>query len=336
MTTLSLSLNQTAEAVEALIDVCPVFLWGAPGIGKTSIVHAIGKKLNREVIDWRANLREPVDARGLPVVDAKTRTTVWARPNDLPFEGSEAPENAIVFLDELNTASPAMQVVAMQLVHERRVGEHRLKKDVRIVAAGNRTTDRAAVNVMTAPLADRFAHIEAKPCPKEFSLWAAEMKMHPIIPAFIRFRPNLLMNMDSGDKLRFPTPRSWEKVAKIVDLKHAMQMTLIASIIGDGAAAEFEGFIRIFEALPSLEKILKSPATAKVPGDDRVAERYALSCALARAVDQKTFANGLQYAARLSDEFAALFVTDAARRDKSVCDTDAYVEWAVKNQQVMA
>lgn len=80
----------------------PCFVHGAPGIGKSDSVRQLGEEQNRSVIDLRMSLLNPVDLRGVPV--AKDGQTAWWAPSFLPKEG-----NAIVFLDELNAAPPAVQ-----------------------------------------------------------------------------------------------------------------------------------------------------------------------------------------------------------------------------------
>ena len=117
----------------------PVFLWGPPGIGKSELVAQIGADAGREVIDIRLALWEPTDIKGIPYYNAEQGKMVWAPPAELPTD----PEStAIIFIDELNSAPPAVQAAAYQLVLNRRVGTYVLPKGVDIVAAGNRDGDR--------------------------------------------------------------------------------------------------------------------------------------------------------------------------------------------------
>ena len=110
------------ECIEADI---PAFLWGAPGIGKSQAIDQVAASLNMPMIDWRANLHDPVDVRGLPVADIKCGVTKWLCPAELPVNGRHGPRG-ILKMDELNTASPAMMAVSFQIVLERRAGEHKL------------------------------------------------------------------------------------------------------------------------------------------------------------------------------------------------------------------
>ena len=137
----------------------PTFLWGPPGIGKSDVVKQIGEQAGREVIDVRLALWEPTDIKGIPYYNADKGTMVWAPPSELPTD----PEStAIIFLDELNSAPPAVQAAAYQLILNRAVGTYKLPKGVDLVAAGNREGDRGVTYRMPAPLANRFVHLEMK------------------------------------------------------------------------------------------------------------------------------------------------------------------------------
>ena len=101
----------------------PIFLWGPPGIGKSDIIKQLGSELDAHVIDVRLSLWEPTDIKGIPYYNSDQGTMTWAPPSELPTD----PEStAILFLDELNSAAPATQAAAYQLILNRRVGAYEL------------------------------------------------------------------------------------------------------------------------------------------------------------------------------------------------------------------
>src|SRR5580765_2267185 len=77
------------------------FIHGPPGIGKSQSVNQVADKLGIGLIDIRLSLRDPVDLRGLPLVDAKSGTTRWLVPNELPQVKRDG-KKGILFLDECN------------------------------------------------------------------------------------------------------------------------------------------------------------------------------------------------------------------------------------------
>lgn len=313
----------------------PTFLWGAPGVGKSDAVRQVADELEQPVIDFRAILRDPVDIRGLPAIDNKAGIARWLPPSDLPNEDRDGAEG-ILFMDELNAAPQAVQAACFGLVLDRKVGEYHLPPGWRIIAAGNRSSDRAAAQRMPTALANRFAHIDVETSTEAWAEWANTSNLAPEIVAFIRFRPALLHAMDtaSNDLRTFPTPRAWANVAKFVNSTQDtdFRFQLSKGLVGEGPAIELEGFLRIYQNLPSLAAILSAPKQTKVP--DEVAARFAIASGLARKVTTKNFQNALSYAERMPKEFEVMMVLDAIKRDNKLSHTNTFVEWASKNQNV--
>ena len=122
----------------------PVFLWGPPGIGKSDIVEQVTKTFsNSHLIDIRLSLWDPTDIKGIPYFDSNNVKMAWGAPSELPDEEMAAQyDNIVLFLDEMNSAAPAVQAAAYQLIQNRRVGTYKLPDNVIIVAAGNRESDK--------------------------------------------------------------------------------------------------------------------------------------------------------------------------------------------------
>jgi hypothetical protein len=235
----------------------PVFLWGPPGIGKSDIVKQIGDSEGREVIDIRLPLWEPTDIKGIPYYNAEQGTMVWAPPAELP---TDPDSRAIIFLDELNSAPPAVQAAAYQLVLNRRVGQYILPKGVDIVAAGNRDGDKGVTYRMPAPLANRFLHLEAKVDFDDFQEWATANKIHPEVVGYVGFAKQDLYDFDPKSSSKaFATPRSWVFVSDLLqddDTDTDTLTDLVAGAIGDGLAVKFMAHRKIAGKLPKAPDIL--------------------------------------------------------------------------------
>ena len=123
-TTRQIGPKQAITALQHCISIKrPVMIWGAPGIGKSDIVKKIGDEQSREVIDIRLPLWEPTDIKGIPFYNSKSNAMEWAPPIELP---SDPKSKAILFLDEINAAPPAVQAAAYQLILNRKVGAYTL------------------------------------------------------------------------------------------------------------------------------------------------------------------------------------------------------------------
>ena len=235
----------------------PTFLWGPPGIGKSDVVKQIGEQAGREVIDVRLALWEPTDIKGIPYYNSDKGTMVWAPPAELPTD----PEStAIIFLDELNSAPPAVQAAAYQLILNRAVGTYKLPKGVDLVAAGNREGDRGVTYRMPAPLANRFVHLEVKVDFDDFQDWATLNKVHPEVLGYVGFAKQDLYDFDPKSPSKsFATPRSWVFVSELLqddDCDNDTLSTLIAGAVGDGLATKFMAHRKIAGKLPKAEDIL--------------------------------------------------------------------------------
>jgi hypothetical protein len=234
----------------------PTFLWGPPGIGKSDVVKQIGEQAGREVIDVRLALWEPTDIKGIPYYNADQGKMVWAPPSELPTD----PEStAIIFLDELNSAPPAVQAAAYQLILNRAVGTYKLPKGVDLVAAGNREGDRGVTYRMPAPLANRFVHLEMKVDFDDFQDWATLNKVHPEVVGYVGFAKQDLYDFDPKSPSKsFATPRSWVFVSELLqddDCDNDTLSTLIAGAVGDGLATKFMAHRKIAGKLPKAEDI---------------------------------------------------------------------------------
>jgi len=234
-----------------------VFLWGPPGIGKSDLVKQIGEDAGREVIDVRLALWEPTDIKGIPYYNADQGKMVWAPPSELPVNEDST---AIIFLDELNSAPPAVQAAAYQLILNRQVGTYKLPKGVDIVAAGNREGDRGVTYRMPAPLANRFLHLEMKVDFDDFQEWATMNRIHPEVVGYVSFAKQDLYDFDPKSPSKaFATPRSWVFVSELLDDEDSDTETLhnlIAGAVGDGLAVKFMAHRKIASKLPKADDIL--------------------------------------------------------------------------------
>ncbi len=254
----TVSPNQAKAAIRKCFSVNrPVFLWGAPGVGKSDIVKQLGKEQNRNVIDIRLSLWEPTDIKGIPYYNSSMNTMTWAPPAELP---SDANDTSILFLDELNSAPPATQAAAYQLILNRRVGTYRLPDGVSIVAAGNRDGDKGVTFRMPAPLANRFLHLEMRVDFDDWHQWATSNRIHEQVVGYIGFAKQDLYDFDPKSASRsFATPRSWSFVSDILnddDLPESTLTDLVSGAVGEGLAVKFMAHRKVAKQMPDPMSIL--------------------------------------------------------------------------------
>ena len=238
----------------------PIFIWGPPGIGKSDVVHQIGEYMDAHVIDIRLSLWEPTDIKGIPYYAANDNTMQWAPPVDLPdAKMAKKYKNIILFLDEMNSAAPAVQAAAYQLILNRRVGQYILPDNVYIVAAGNREADKGVVYRMPAPLSNRFVHLELAVDFDDWFQWAVDNKIHKDVVGYLQFSKKDLYDFDPKSPSRsFATPRSWSFVSELLedDLDEETQTDLVSGCVGEGLAIKFSAHRKVAAQMPNPTEIL--------------------------------------------------------------------------------
>ena len=319
--------RETIETMSSLISSkIPTFLWGAPGIGKSSIIKQIARDVGIECIDLRLSLMDPTDLKGIPFYEKDSHTALWAPPSFLPREGE-----GILFLDELNSAAPAVQASAYQLILDRRVGEYELPEGWAIVAAGNREGDRGVVYRLPSPLANRFVHIEMEVNSEDWRQWAIKAGIDSRVIAYISFKNEALFGFEPLKNERsFATPRSWEAVHKILSstLSKTLWLEAISGAIGYDNGVDFLGFLKVMDQLPDVDAILRGE---EMEVSEDISTLYALSSALVSRVlahpSDEAISNLLRYTLGLKNEFAVLILQDLQAQGVKMEHLDAFGEW---------
>jgi hypothetical protein len=278
----------------------PVLLWGEPGIGKTAALNQLAEALDLPLTTVIASVHEPSDFSGLPVVgDDPAVQGVPMAPPDWAVRLVRA-GRGLLFLDELSTAPPAVQAALLRLVLERRVGALRLPPGVRIVAAANPRSSAADGWELSAPLANRFVHLQwtydhdvvvrglggtwpraSLPRLDPGRLRDAVTFARRAVCGILATRPALVHRLPDNEARRggpWPSPRSWEMTLRLIAFATAAGTSrevlsmLVRGTVGDGPGLELLASLDRMD-LPDPEVLLADPAAAVLPerGDLRQA-----------------------------------------------------------------
>ena len=261
----------------------PVFIWGPPGIGKSDIVGQVTESFpNSHLIDIRLSLWEPTDIKGIPYFDSNVGKMVWAPPMELPDEAMAAKYDHItLFLDEMNSAAPAVQAAAYQLTLNRRIGNYKLPDNVVIVAAGNREADKGVTYRMPAPLANRFVHLELAVNFDDWFEWAVDNKVHQDVVGYLQFAKQDLYDFDPKSPSRsFATPRTWSFVSELLEdnIDDGTTTDLVAGAVGEGLAVKFMAHRSVAGSLPNPTDVLLGKV--KELKTQEISAKYSLTVSL--------------------------------------------------------
>ena len=323
-------------ASAASLTHTPVMLWGPPGVGKSRIVAQIAEAHRVPLVDIRLSQMEPTDLRGIPFRNGAR--VEWSVPALLPEESRHG-VRGILFLDEITAAPPTVSAAAYQLILDRRLGEYHVPPGWAIFAAGNRYGDRAVTHVMPSPLANRFTHYEIEPHLDDWVGWAQDSGIDERVIAFLRFRPDLLFELDPArNPVAFPSPRSWEyahrALAKFGDAPQLL-LDALQACVGPAAGVELKAYVDHMDELPDVDAILEGRSDTVPRGIDL---QYGVAAALVRrAIDARDlpdagrlFGNVLRYARCFPQrEMGVMLVTDLQRSiGKPLFAVPEFAEWA--------
>lgn len=341
-------LYATAYGSGMLAMIPSVALWGPMGVGKSTAVQKIARRLSEQVgrkvlvTDIRLLNFSPVDLRGIPAADEHREFAVWLKPRIFDLHADCL---NILFLDEISAAPQSMQAAAYQIALDKTIGEHKLPENCIVICAGNRTTDRSVAFRMPKALANRLMHFEVRPDFGSWYLWAVEQGLDSRVIGYLAF-DNSRLNMEAGtEELAFPTPRSWEFVSRLLQTtgKAPEQLhSLLAGCVGVSTAGEFEAWCRVYDRLPAAADILAGKHTMPVKGADVT---YAVISSLMACVKQrsdhitaKELENICSYASRFPADFAVLFFRGLLAMEGmnlKLVHVPSFANWTKRNKHIL-
>jgi len=247
----------------------PIFFWGRPGVAKTQMIQEFAKSLNIHCEHLTPGERGEGAFGVTPVPSEDMSVMTYPAPEWTRNLLQDGEEVGIVFVDEANTAPPALQPALLGMIQERRIGGHQCGPRVRLFGAGNPTEMSAGGWEFAPPVNNRFGHVEwSNPTLDSWVDWlegtnqvlkTTDLRSHEQhvmdnwktfyqeacrdVSAFLRSRPSLLFNQT--DDRAWCSPRTWDMGISILassrlhnlDVDH--QRLLLGAFVGKGAAGEF-------------------------------------------------------------------------------------------------
>lgn len=344
---LQAQLDMIRDAPSQAKALPPLMVWGPPGVGKSSIMRAVADSLGIGFIDVRLAQREPVDIRGLPV--PTDDGVVWQVSAEWPRDPKS---RGIILFDEITAADRSLQVAAYEFILDRRLGNlYSVPDGWYICAAGNRAEDRAVAGTMSSALANRFMHVELQADVGDWVAWAVAQGLHPSVTGFIRYRPALLFHQEEENLERgWPTPRSWERVARMLVALNGRGDDLVRKavygLVGDGAGVEFLAFHKMNEDSADVLGMMLDPSV-HIDIPQTADRKFALVAAAVYHLwrgeneeDSKARMDGFfRICMELTSDFACLAMTDAlgriddpevSKRASALLNHPRYAEWMAK------
>ena len=207
----------------------PVFMIGAPGIGKTAIVEQIAKEMRIALVAYSMTHHTRQSAIGLPFItehqyggeSVKVSQYTMSEIIASAFDAIEQTgmENGILFLDEINCVSETLAPAILQFLQYKTFGNRELPKGWIVVSAGNPPQYNRSVREFDIATKDRLKCLNIV---EDFDVWkkyAYDAMVHGAIIAFLEVNKNWFYSVHmTPDGASFATARGWE------DLSFAIKM----------------------------------------------------------------------------------------------------------------
>ncbi len=341
--TLKINITQAIRCVTAVIKAKRVpMIHGSPAIGKSGIVHQIAADYNLLLIDLRLSQCDPPDLLGFPQINAVLQRAGYVPMDTFPIEGEELPINPetnkayagwLLFLDEFNSASVAVQAASYKIVLDRMVGKHHLHKNVAVVCAGNLESDGAIVEQMSTALQSRIVHFDLEVDHEIWIKWATQKGFDHRITSFINFKPGMLYTFkpDHSDRT-YAAPRTWEfanDFMKNMAIDDPDMLPILSGTITQGVTREFINFCQIFDKLPTIADIVMAPNQITVPNEPSIL--FALTGSIAHHANDTTLGPLMEFVLRLPAEFQIICMRQMMVRNSKLVTNKDVQKWLAIN-----
>lgn len=240
----------------------PIFLIGAPGIGKTAIMEQIAQELDIAMVSYSMTHHTRQSALGLPfIVDKEyggehykvseyTMSEIIASVYDTMEATGK--KQGILFLDEINCISETLAPSMLQFLQYKTFGRHRVPDGWIVVTAGNPPEFNQSVKEFDIVTWDRLKRVEVTADYDAWKEFAINTHVHPVVTSYLDIKPNHFYNISTTvDGKSFVTARGWDDLSQMIKLYEMNNIDVDYNLIGqylqdEKIAKDFSHYYRLF------------------------------------------------------------------------------------------
>ena len=285
----------------------PVFLIGAPGIGKTAIMEQIAQELNVGLVSYSMTHHTRQSALGLPFIEKEefdgeeysvseyTMSEIISAVYKIKKETGH--QEGILFLDEINCVSETLAPSMLQFLQYKVFGTHKIPKGWIVVAAGNPPEYNKSVREYDIATWDRLKRVDVEPDYEVWKEYAYKKGIHGSILTFLEIKKNFFYVVETTvDRKSFVTARGWEDLSEMIKLYEKHDITVDLKLVSQylqnpKVAKEFAVYYDLYNKYKSdyqIETILNGDAPDSIKKralDAKFDERLSLLGLLIDTID---------------------------------------------------
>ncbi len=227
----------------------PIFMLGAPGIGKTAIMEQIASEMGIAFVSYSMTHHTRQSALGLPYIttkkfgDTEYSITEYTMSEIIAsvYEAIDkrGVKEGILFLDEINCVSETLGPSMLQFLQYKTFGRHSLPEGWVIVTAGNPPEYNRSVREFDVATLDRMKVITVEPELKAWMEYARERSLHGAILAYLDVKKEDFYVMDMSPEGRaYVTARGWEDLSEMMKLSEEEKITIDETLISQYLRSE--------------------------------------------------------------------------------------------------
>jgi len=240
----------------------PIFLLGAPGIGKTAVMEQIAQEMGIGLVSYSMTHHTRQSALGLPFIAHKnyggnefdiseyTMSEIISSVYETMEESGI--KEGILFLDEINCVSETLAPAMLQFLQYKVFGKHRVPEGWVIVTAGNPPEYNKSVREFDVVTLDRLKVMEIEPDYNVWKEYAMQKGIHSAVLSFLDLKKEHFYHMEMTTKGRsYVTARGWEDLSEILKQYEEDGITVDETLIGqylrnDKIVKEFAAYYDLY------------------------------------------------------------------------------------------
>ena len=287
----------------------PIFLVGAPGIGKTAIVEQIAQELDLGFVSYAMTHHTRQSALGLPFIvekdyGGKTYSVSEYTMSEIIASVYEEMEKTgkkegILFLDEINCVSETLAPSMLQFLQYKTFGRHEVPQGWIVVTAGNPPEYNDAVRPFDLAMLDRLKKVEVEPDFEVWKAYALQNHVHPVILSYLTVKPQFFYRITTTlDDKSFVTARAWDDLSQMITLYEENELAVDRDLIGqyvqdEEIARDFANYYDLFFKYRSdyqVEEILAGSVSEDIihrAKDAKFDERLSLLSLILTSLDER-------------------------------------------------